>query len=102
MIRFVEVVNKTEFNPRMERTSVPRFELGEVWINEQYVVSVREATGYANLLAEGQLPSKMNENHRFTTVVTNTGLATESHVVVGSPETVARRLGQIDTRLLKG
>ena len=102
MIRFVEVVNKTDFNPRMERTAVPHFELGEVWINEQFVVSIREATNYNKLLAEGQLPPKMDEAHRFTSVTTNMGGATETHVVVGAPETVARRLGQINNTLLKG
>ena len=45
MIRFVEIINQTRFNPRMERTAVPQFSMGEVWINEKYVVSIREATG---------------------------------------------------------
>ena len=102
MIRFVEVVNRTDFNPRMERTAVPHFELQEVWINEQYVVSVREATNYSKFLAEGQLPPKMNEGHQFTTVTTNMGGTTETHVVVGAPGLVARRLGQAGSQLLKG
>ncbi len=32
MIRFVEVLNKTDKNPRMERVASLEFELGEVWI----------------------------------------------------------------------
>lgn len=50
MIRFVEVINKTDKNPRLERVSVPQFELSEVWINEKYVVQVRPHTGYDRLL----------------------------------------------------
>ena len=36
MIRFVEVINRTEKNPRMERTAKLAYDLGEVWINEKY------------------------------------------------------------------
>ena len=50
MIRFVEVLNKTNKNPRMERVATLRFELGEVWINEKYVVNVRPHVGYDSLL----------------------------------------------------
>ena len=102
MNRFVEVVNRTDFNPRMERIAVPRFDLQEVWINEQHVVSIREARNYNKFLAEGQLPPRMNEAHEFTTVTTNIGGTTETHVVVGSPSVVARRLGQSGGQLLKG
>ena len=56
MIRFVEVLNQTDFNPRLERTAKPRFTLNEVWINEKYVVSIREAKGYGSLMKEGLLP----------------------------------------------
>ena len=40
MIRFIEVVNTTSKNPRMERTAIPQFELKEVWINEKHVVNL--------------------------------------------------------------
>ena len=102
MIRFIEVVNQTNFNPRMERTSKPHFTLGEVWINEQYVVSIREAPGYKALLKEGLLPPDLEENHSFTTIETHNGRIGESHVVVGSPTTVATRLNQNTKNLLKG
>lgn len=102
MIRFIEVLNQTNFQPRLERTAKPRFTLGEVWINENYVVSIREATGYKSLLREGQLPSDLNEGHSFTLVTTNNGNLTESHVVVGSPQAVAERLNKDRSRLLKG
>lgn len=102
MIRFIEVVNKTDFNPRMERTSQPRFTLGEVWINQEYVVSLQEAPGYKHLLAEGQLPEDLNGHHSFTLVTVNNGQVTESHVVVGAPQAVAERLRPHRTQLLKG
>ncbi len=102
MIRFITVVNETDFNPRMERTATPRFSLGEVWINEQYVVTIREASGYKSLLSEGLLPPNLDANHQFTIVTTNNGSVSESHVVVGSPQVVAERLNKNRTRLLKG
>jgi len=102
MIRFIEVINETNFQPRMERTAKPRFALGEVWINENYVVSIREATAYKSLLREGQLPQDLNEGHSFTLVTTNNGNLTENHVVVGTPSSVAGRLNRDTKTLLKG
>tara|TARA_R110000824_G_scaffold390954_1_gene588481 strand:+ start:7811 stop:8119 length:309 start_codon:yes stop_codon:yes gene_type:complete len=102
MIRFIEVVNQTNFNPRMERTSTPQFIMGEVWINPQYVVSIREAGAYKSLLKEGLLPTGLDESHAFTTVTTTNGGRTDSHVVVGTPQTVATRLNPSGKSLLKG
>ena len=102
MIRFIEVLNKTDFNPRMERTAIPRFTLNEVWINEEYVVNVREASGYRSLLKEGALPANLDEDHRFTMVTVNSGGSTATHVVVGSPQAVATKLGTSGASLLKG
>jgi hypothetical protein len=102
MIRFIEVVNETNYKPRTEGTSDPRFTLGEVWINEDYVVSIREALGYRSLLEEGLLPPDLENHHVFTTVVINNGQRTESYVVVGSPTTVAGRLSKNTHTLLKG
>tara|TARA_R110002020_G_scaffold324583_1_gene540245 strand:- start:744 stop:1058 length:315 start_codon:yes stop_codon:yes gene_type:complete len=104
MIRFIEIMNETNFNPRMERVSTPRFTVGEVWINEKYVISVREAIGYRALLKEGHLPGDLSEEHQFTTITTHNGTLTETHVVVGSPDIVATRLNKNQARaqLLKG
>jgi len=102
MIRFIEVINKTDFNPRMERTAKPSFTLGEIWINEKYVVSVQEAVGHKTLLREGLLPPDLDNAHAFTTITTNNGHLTETHVVVGSPESVATRLSPKSHGLLKG
>ena len=86
----------------MERTSTPQFTLGEVWINQDYVVSVREAVGYKALLREGVLPPDLDNAHTFTTITTQTGQLTETHVVVGAPDTVANRLSKGRSTLLKG
>ena len=102
MIRFIEIINATEFNPRMERTATPRFKMGEVWINENYVVSVKEASGYNSLLRVGQLPPDLHSEHQFTRVTTNNGSVTETHVVVGAPEVIAQRLSKDRSQLLKG
>ena len=103
MIRFIEVVNTTNYNPRMERTAKVRYSLGEVWVNEKYVVSIQEAKGYKKLLKEGALPSDLDVDHTFTLVTLNSGDVNESHVVVGDPATVAERLNHTRSRsLLKG
>ncbi len=102
MIRFIEVLNETNFNSRLERTSTPRFTLGEVWINSQYVVSVQEAKGYKSLLAEGHLPPDLDPSHGFTVIKINRAGRHEQHVVVGSPGVVAERLGSPRHQLLKG
>ena len=102
MIRFIEIINETNFNPRMERTSTPRFTVGEVWINQDYVVSIRQADSYKSLLREGHLPDDLDSSHTFTTITTNNGQAQETHVVVGSPSVVASRLNHDKKTLLKG
>ena len=101
MIRFVEVVNETDFNPRMERVAIPRYSIGEVWINEKYVVSVREANGYKRMLIDGRLPDGLSPQHEFTAITTNEGNTTKTHVVVGAVNEVATRLDSPTGRQLK-
>ena len=102
MIRFVEVLNKTNKNPRMERVASLEFELGEVWINEKYVVNVRPHVGYDSLLREGKMGLGLDQGHRFTTVVVNEGGKSSTHVVLGDPSDVATRLTNNRSQLLKG
>ena len=103
MIRFVEIVNQTTFNPRMERTAIPSFSMGEVWINEKYVVNVSPAPSYKRLLREGSLPPHLDENHEFTAITVNQGNTTRTHVVVGEAAFIASRLDSVKERqLLKG
>jgi hypothetical protein len=102
MIRFTEVVNQTEFNPRMERTAVLDFAIREVWINPAHVANLREAPGYQKLLQEGRLPADLDLQHRFTAITTMTGNIEEVYVVVGDMSTIANRLSVNQTRLLKG
>ena len=102
MIRFVEVVNRTSKNPRMERISVPRFELGEVWINKEFVVNIREAVEYTRMLHEGQLPGDLSQEHTFTAVTVNQGNVSETHIVVGDVSNVASRLSSPGKKLLRG
>lgn len=101
MIRFIEVVNETDFNPRMEHTATPRFSMGEVWINEAYVAKIREATGYRALLLEGCM-GDLDKKHEFTAITTYNGALTETHVVVGAVSDVASRLDRNRKTLLKG
>jgi len=96
MIKFIEVVNKTK------GSRAGSFTLGEVWINEDYVVSIREAVEYNSLLEEGLLPPDLESTHSFTSLTTNNGHLSETHVIVGSPSAVANRLSQDTKTLLKG
>ena len=102
MIRFTEVVNNTDFNPRMERTAQVIFSVSEVWINEEYVVSVRPAPAYKTLLREGRIRGDLNRQHDFTTITTHNGSMTATHVVIGEINAVAQRLNKDQRELLKG
>ena len=101
MIKFVEVVNDTAFNSRLERVSTPRFSLKEVWLNEKYVVNLREAPGYDKLLQEGHL-GELHPGHRFTLVTAQEGAVQQSYVVVGSVSEVAAKLNRETKTLLRG
>jgi hypothetical protein len=102
MIKFVEVVNETEFNSRLERTAVPRFTLSELWVNEDTIVTIREATGYKKLLRASAAGEELHEDHSFTSLTLNNCGIMETHVVVGAPSTVASRLNKETRTLLKG
>ena len=103
MIRFIEVVNQTDWNPRMERVATPQYTLAEIWINPHYVINIREARGYKSLLSEGFLPADLEDGHSFTLVTTNEGEGVVTHVVMGSPTAVATRLEYREgPELLKG
>jgi len=102
MLRFIEIVNDTDFQPRMERTANVRFSLGEVWINEKYVVSLRTAQGYQKLLREGRIEGDLRTDHEFTAITTTNGTVTEVHIVVGDVAAVARRVNKDNQTLLKG
>jgi hypothetical protein len=102
MIRFTEVVNDTNFNPRMERTAKVSFSIAEVWINEEYVVSIRPAPAYKKLLREGKIHGDLDRQHDFTTITTNNGALTEVHVVIGRIGDIALRLNKDRRELLKG
>lgn len=102
MIRFTEVINRTDFNPRMERTAHVNFSVAEVWINEEYVVSVRPAPAYKQMLREGRIYGDLNKEHDFTTITTHNGSTTANHVVIGEINAVAQRLNRDRRELLKG
>jgi len=102
MIRFIEVINETHFDSRRQRTAVPSFRLGEVWINETHISHMRSAPEYRKLLSEGRLEGELNSGHHFTSLTTTTGTATTTHIVIGEMNAVAKRLGYDTRTLLKG
>ena len=94
MIRFVEIVD--------DQVRQRPYFLREVWINDKYVVKIKEATGYSQMLKEGLLPSDLDAHHEFTAVTVNNGGLTETHIVVGSVPFVASRFAHDRRTLLKG
>lgn len=102
MIRFIEIINDTNFNSRLERTAVPAFRVGEVWINESHISNLRAAPEYERLLSEGSLPAGVPPTKYFTSITTSNGNVTETHIVVGEVNAVAQRLGYDRRTLLKG
>tara|TARA_R110002110_G_scaffold7746_1_gene39166 strand:- start:102 stop:362 length:261 start_codon:yes stop_codon:yes gene_type:complete len=86
----------------MERTAQVVFSVSEVWVNEDFVVSVRPAPAYRKLLAEGRIQGNLHKQHEFTAITTNNGNAKETHVVIGEVNEVARRLNRDHRELLKG
>ena len=101
MIRFIEVLHARD-GRRKEVLDPASFSLGEVWINEQYVVKIQAAPAYQRLLEEGQLPEGLASEHSFTTVTTHNGGTPGVHVVVGDVGAVAKRLRYDKKTLLKG
>ena len=94
MIKFVEVA------PSPTRSS--DFILNEVWINQSHVVRIQSANEFKRLLYEGRLPSDLDQNHEFTSIVINMGGIIENHVVVGDISSVAGLLNHTSRTLLKG
>ena len=84
MIKFVEVVGHDQLL------------LEELWINEDSVVKIKNDT------PTGRLPPQLDENHAFTSVILNNCGIMETHVVVGSVESVAGKLNKNKRQLLKG
>ena len=102
MIRFVEVINETTIDTRHERTSVPSFRLGEVWLNEKHISHMRAAPEYRRLLKEGHLVSDLDTGHDFTSITITSGTQATTHIIVGEINSVAQRLGYDTRSLLKG
>ena len=102
MIKFTEVRNQANTPSGEGRRGNHDFVLSEVWINENYVVNIREAPRYHQLLAEGRLPPALDLAHRFTAVTTNNGGLSETHIIIGDPQMVAVKLNHNTKTLLKG
>jgi hypothetical protein len=102
MVKFIEVVSNWKGTSSLRKSDVASYSLSEVWINENYVVSLKEASRYRALLQDGKLPGDLDPDHDFTTITTNhTGVA-ETRVVVGGMSAVAAELNGTPAKLLKG
>jgi hypothetical protein len=91
LIELVEVVDK----------GLGNYEIKEVFVNPDSIVSVKLDDKTKCLLDEGKLPWDLHEQQSFSRIVLGT-IAAESLVVVGTPAQVMEKCYVATTRLLKG
>jgi hypothetical protein len=96
------VVKLVEVHSERAVTSGKSYSLREVYINPQRVVSMREDTGFNNLLSEGVLPEGLNSSQTFTRIFLDQGQGGRSIVVVGDPLSVDRKLTEGQRQVLRG
>ena len=97
LIKLTEVCNNSAI------TSQQTYTLREVFINPEHVVMIREESRMKQLNEQGQLPTELNKNHRFSKLSINRGHTGSEIVVVGAPETIETALNRNTTKqVLRG
>lgn len=91
LIELVEVVDRGMGN----------YEIKEVFVNPDSIVSVKRDEGTKKLLDEGKLPWDLHEQQSFSRIVLGAA-AKETLVVIGTPAQVMEKCYVATSRLLKG
>ena len=78
------------------------YSLSEIYVNPQHVVAIRSDDKTRQALAEGRLPSGLNQGQSFTKLYLDRGQTGIDVVVVGDVEIVREKLGIARRTLLKG
>jgi hypothetical protein len=93
LVKLVEVNWKTTNN---------KYEMKEIYVNPESVVSVRSDDATNKLLAEGALPWDLHEEQSFCIVTLRAGAQPENITVVGTPAQIVEKCYASRSRLLKG
>ena len=97
------LIKLTEVRNNSAITSQQTYTLREVFINPEHVVMIREESRMKQLNEQGQLPTELNKNHRFSKLSINRGHTGSEIVVVGAPETIETALNRNTTKqVLRG
>jgi hypothetical protein len=90
------MIKLTEVCELLNAASAPKrkYTLREIYINPEHIVSLHEASSYAQKLVEGQLPPGLDQRQRFTRLKLNQGHTGLDIVVVGSPDIIQNSLGR--------
>ncbi len=93
MIRLVEVSKKGEqYDPAIGMNKVT-FNLREVFVNPNMIVSMRVDQALEKKNRKNRLFKDLNENAEFTTLTLNAGSNGKTITVVGSPVEIKNKLG---------
>ena len=92
------LIKLTEVRNNSAITSQQTYTLREVFINPEHVVMIREESRMKQLNEQGQLPTELNKNHRFSKLSINRGHTGSEIVVVGAPETIETALNRNGTK----
>ena len=80
-----------------------RYELRQLYVNPDYVVSLREDNTVSVKLLNEHLSNKLDTGHRFTKLrLSGQGSATSDILVVGAPEVVESKLSTPNRDILRG
>jgi len=95
------LVKLTEVCQNGALTTHQNYTLREIFINPEHVVMIREEARMRRLNEQGELPTGLNGDHRFTKLTINRGHTGTEIVVVGAPSTIEETLNK-QRHLLKG
>jgi len=75
-----------------------RWQLSEIFVNPDYISTIREAKFLQKLNEDGRLPKNLDTSHRFSRLV----IKNKQVLVVGAPELIERKLHANSKQLLRG
>tara|TARA_B100000287_G_scaffold202084_2_gene190817 strand:- start:2260 stop:2541 length:282 start_codon:yes stop_codon:yes gene_type:complete len=71
-----------------------RYSLREVFLNRDYVVSLRDDARMLDEFEKGYLPENLDEKQNFTKIVLSSGSTSSGVSVVGSVFSIAEKVGK--------
>lgn len=95
LVPFVEIVEKSSLGEA-------KYQIREVFINPDNIVSVKKDDKAETMLREGKLPWDLHEGQSFSRIVLSSAAGAEFITVVGEPEHVVEKCLSTKSRLLKG